>query len=255
MIQLYSWNVNGIRACAKKGFVNWVKKTKPDILAVQEIKAHPEQLEESLREINEYVSYWHSAERRGYSGVALYTKEKLLSIESLGKDTFDREGRTLIAHYPAFTLINCYFPNSQARGARLDYKLSFCNSILNLCNQLVKKGKNIVLCGDFNIAHTAIDLKNPKANEKNAGYLPEEREWMTTFLSAGYTDTFRNFHPDQPGHYTWWSYRFKAREKDIGWRIDYYCVNKNFTPKVKEAKIHKTVPGSDHCPISISLEV
>ena len=255
MIQLYSWNVNGIRACAKKGFVNWVKKTKPDILAIQEIKAHPEQLEESLQKINEYVSYWYPAERRGYSGVALYTKEKPFSIESLGKDTFDREGRTLIAHYPAFTLINCYFPNSQAQGARLDYKLSFCNSILDLCNQLVKEGKNIVICGDFNIAHTAIDLKNPKANEKNAGYLPEEREWMTTFLSAGYTDTFRNFHPDQPDHYTWWSYRFKAREKDIGWRIDYLCVNKNFTPKVMEAIIHKTVPGSDHCPISISLDV
>jgi exodeoxyribonuclease-3 len=255
MITLYSWNVNGIRACAKKGFVKWVKKTDPDILAVQEIKAHPVQLEEGLKNINGYLSYWYPAERKGYSGVALYTKNKPLSIKPLGKDEFDREGRTLIAYYTAFTLINCYFPNSQGQGARLDYKLSFCSSILDLCNTLVKEGKNIVLCGDFNIAHTAIDLKNPKANEKNAGYLPEEREWMTTFLSAGYTDTFRNFHPDQPGHYTWWSYRFKAREKDIGWRIDYHCVNQQFTPAVKEAKIHKTVTGSDHCPISISLDV
>ena len=255
MIKMYSWNVNGIRACARKGFVDWVKRTEPDILALQEIKAHPEQLEEDLKNIGGYTSYWYPAERKGYSGVALYSKNEPLSVEPLGDDQFDIEGRTLIAHFPTYTLINCYFPNSQHQGARLDYKLSFCDRILNLCNTLVSKGKNIVLCGDFNIAHTAIDLKNPKANEKNAGYLPEEREWMTTFLSAGYTDTFRKFHPGQPGHYTWWTYRFKAREKDIGWRIDYHCVNKQFAPAVKEAKIHKTVMGSDHCPVSISLEV
>ncbi|MFO7890323.1 MAG: exodeoxyribonuclease III [bacterium] len=255
MIKIYSWNVNGIRACARKGFIEWVKHTEPDILAVQEIKAKPEQLEENLKNIEGYKSYWYPAERKGYSGVALYSKTEPITIEPLGNEQFDTEGRTIVAHYPSFILINCYFPNSQGKGARLGFKLSFCNTILDLCNQLVATGKNIVLCGDFNIAHTAIDLKNPKANEKNAGYLPEEREWMSTFLSAGYTDIFRKYHPDQPGLYTWWSYRFKAREKDIGWRIDYHCVNNRFVPVVNEAKIHKTVMGSDHCPISITLDV
>lgn len=255
MIKIYSWNVNGIRACARKGFLNWVKKTNMDILAIQEIKAQPEQLDEDLKNIDGYKSYWYSAKRKGYSGVALYSKEEPLAVEPLGVNKFDVEGRTLIAHYPNFFLINCYFPNSQEQGARLDYKLSFCSTILQVCNKLISAGKNIVLCGDYNIAHTAIDLKNPKANEKNAGYLPEERDWMSTFLSAGYTDTFRKFHPDQPGHYTWWSYRFKAREKDIGWRIDYLCINNSFASAVTEAKIFKTVLGSDHCPISITLDV
>jgi len=255
MIQIYSWNVNGIRACARKGFIEWVKNTEPDIVAVQEIKATPEQLEATLKNIKGYTSYWYPAERKGYSGVALYSKHEPEKVEPLGNEQFDREGRTLIAYFPSFILINCYFPNSQGHGTRLDFKLSFCNEILDRCNQLVAEGRNIVLCGDFNIAHTAIDLKNPKANEKNAGYLPEEREWMSTFLGAGYTDTFRKFYPDQPGHYTWWSYRFNARAKDIGWRIDYHCVNNNFIPSVNESVIHKNVQGSDHCPISITLDV
>jgi exodeoxyribonuclease-3 len=255
MIRIYSWNVNGIRACARKGFLQWVEKTKPDILAVQEIKAQPGQLQEDLINIDGYTSFWYPAKRKGYSGVALYSKNEPQKIEPLGDERFDIEGRTVMAYFPDFVLINCYFPNSQTQGARLDFKLSFCDVILSRCNQLVSEGKNMVLCGDFNIAHTPIDLKNPKANEKNAGYLPEEREWMTIFLSAGYTDTFRKYHPDQPGHYTWWTYRFKAREKDIGWRIDYHCVNNHFFPQVKKAEIHKTVMGSDHCPISITLDV
>lgn len=255
MKNIYSWNVNGIRAGVKKGFLDWIADTAPDMLAIQETKAQPEQLGEELLNMNGYRSYWFSAERKGYSGVALFSKDEPLSVEPLGVEEFDVEGRTLIANYPAFLLINCYFPNSRDAGSRLDYKLDFCNAILDKCNSLISQGKQIVLCGDYNIAHTAIDLKNPKTNEKNAGYLPEEREWMSTFLSAGYTDTFRKFHPDEPGHYTWWSYRFQARVKNIGWRIDYHCVNNSFADAVTDARIHKTVMGSDHCPISVTIDV
>lgn len=255
MKKIFSWNVNGIRAAQKKGFIDWVLKTDMDVLAIQETKAQKDQLDDELLNINGYKSYFESAERKGYSGVAIYTKEAPLSISNLGLKEFDSEGRTLIAHFNNFSLVNCYFPNSQGEGARLDYKLDFCNAVLEKCQDLVNNGKNVLLCGDYNIAHTAIDLKNPKTNEKNAGYLPEEREWMTKFLEAGYTDTFRNLHPNEPGHYTWWSYRFKAREKDIGWRIDYHCVNNNFSDKVLNSEIHKTIMGSDHCPLSIELAV
>jgi exodeoxyribonuclease-3 len=255
MKRIFSWNVNGIRACAKKGLVQWIRETDPDILAVQETRALPEQLGSELLNIDTYKSYWFSAERKGYSGVALYSKEAPLQLEPLGVEAFDKEGRVMIAHYKTFTVVNCYFPNSQEGGARLGFKLDFCDAILKKCNTMVHEGKQVVLCGDYNIAHTAIDLKNPKANEKNAGYLPEERSWMSAFLSAGYVDTFRKFHPDEPGHYTWWSYRFNARAKDIGWRIDYHCVNADFAGAVVAAEIHKTVMGSDHCPVSVALKV
>lgn len=253
MKKIYSWNVNGIRACVKKGFVDWLKTEKPDVLAVQEIKANVDQLDETILEIEGYKSFWMSAEKKGYSGVALFCREEPNSIEKLGDDIYDSEGRTIIAHWTDFSVINCYFPNSQAKGARLDYKLGFCKRILEKCDQLVSEGKNVVLCGDYNIAHTEIDLKNPKTNTKNPGFLPEEREWMTKFLTTGYNDVFREMHPDEPGHYSWWSYRFKARDKDIGWRIDYLCVNSAFSSAVKEALIHKKVLGSDHCPVSITL--
>lgn len=255
MKKIYSWNVNGIRAAQKKGLIDWIKRTNMDIVAIQETKAQEEQLEDSLLKIDGYNSYFESAKRKGYSGVAIYSKKPPLKIENLGIDEFDSEGRTIIAYYKGFVLVNCYFPNSQGEGARLDYKLSFCDAILKKCNELTKSGQNIVLCGDYNIAHTAIDLKNPKSNEKNAGYLPEEREWMSKFLDSGYTDTFRHFHPNEPGHYTWWSYRFKARDKDIGWRIDYHCVNNNFSDKVLKSQIHKNIMGSDHCPLSIDIDV
>ena len=256
MKRIYSWNVNGIRAIDRKGFRKWLAKTEPDILALQETKADIEQLDESLKNIDGYTSYFYSSsQKKGYSGVALYTKEKPLEIEPLGDPNYDIEGRTIIAHYKDFSLINCYFPNSQTEGKRLDYKLMFCDRILDKCNDLVSKGRNIVLLGDYNIAHTEIDLKNPKNNEKNPGYFPEERAWMTKFLNAGYIDTFRHFHPDEPGHYTWWSYRFKARDRDAGWRIDYHSVNKDFMGAVKNTQIHKSVLGSDHCPISIDLDV
>jgi len=254
MKTIYSWNVNGIRAAAKKGFVEWLKAESPDILAVQEIKAMPEQLDEELLEIEGYAGHWFPAKRKGYSGTALFTKDEPLLVERLGVEEFDDEGRTAIAHFPDFVVINCYFPNSQSEGKRLDYKLRFCDAILEKCNELVLSGKNVILCGDYNIAHTEIDLKNPKSNTKNPGFLPAERDWMTKFLTAGYTDIFRKFHPDEEGHYTWWSYRFSARDRNIGWRIDYFCVNTAYTQAVKEVAILKDVLGSDHCPISIRVQ-
>ncbi len=252
-MNIYSWNVNGIRAWQKKGMIQWLESSDIDILAIQETKAQPDQLDQDLHEIAGYHSYFISAEKKGYSGTALYTKVKPILVEPLGDERFDSEGRVLIAHFENFTLINCYFPNSQSEGKRIDYKIAFCDVLLEKCNALVAEGKNIVLCGDYNIAHNAIDLARPKQNEKNPGYLPEEREWMDTFIENGFVDTFRKF-TTEGDQYSWWSYRFGAREKNIGWRIDYHCVNSSFEDQVVDAKIHADIMGSDHCPVSIVLK-
>jgi exodeoxyribonuclease-3 len=252
MKTVVSWNVNGIRAAQKKGFIDWLGQSGADICCVQETKAQPDQLDDELLAPEGYQAIWRSAERKGYSGVAAFVREEPLSVDILGSDEFDAEGRTMILEYPEFSILNCYFPNSQAEGARIDYKIAFCDAILEKCRELVGQGRNIVLCGDYNIAHKPIDLANPKQNEKNPGYLPEERAWMTKFLGAGFVDTFRMF-CDAPEQYTWWSYRFKAREKNIGWRIDYHCVNEGFAEKVKTSTIQAGVMGSDHCPVTIEL--
>lgn len=248
-----SWNVNGIRAAEKKGLYEWLQTENPDILCLQETKAQEEQLGEKFLKQEGYLPYFMSAEKKGYSGVAVYTKEKPISISKLNVEEFDNEGRTIVLEYKNFTLINCYFPNSQAEGKRLDYKTGFNEAIHSLCNTLVKDGKNIVLCGDYNVAHKAIDLTHPKANIKNPGYLPEEREWMDKFIDSGYVDTFRMFNTE-PENYSWWSYRMNAREKNVGWRIDYFCVNEGFKNKVKSADILKDVMGSDHCPVQVVLK-
>jgi exodeoxyribonuclease-3 len=255
MKHIFSWNVNGIRAVDRKGLRKWMEKANPDILAIQETKADVEQLDGELKNIDGYTSYFYSAQKNGYSGVALYSKEKPLAIEPLGSGGFDIEGRTIIAKYPNFTLINCYFPNSQLAANRIHYKMAFCDTILEKCNELVQNGENVLLLGDYNIAHKAIDVHNPDAKDVYPGYFPEERAWMTKFLNAGYVDTFRHFYLDEPGQYTWWSYKFQERARNIGWRIDYNCVNKDFLHAVKGVKIHKGVLGSDHCPISIDLDV
>lgn len=251
-MKIYSWNVNGIRAAEKKGFIDWMESENPDIICIQETKAHEEQLSDELKNINGYNSYFESAERKGYSGVAIYTKHEPKTITNLGIEEYDNEGRVIIAEFDEFFLINCYFPNSQEKGKRIDYKIGFCDAILEHCNKLVAEGKNIVLCWDYNIAHTEIDLARPKQNEENPGYLPEERAWMTKFLSNGYTDTFRTLHPEEI-KYSWWSYRARAREKNIGWRIDYFCVNDSFKSNIKSADILNEVMGSDHCPVAIEL--
>lgn len=253
MKTVISWNVNGIRAVSKKGFAEWLKSTSPFCLAIQETKAQVDQLDSDIREIDGYSSYFISAERKGYSGVAIYSKEEPLAIENLGVEEFDKEGRTIVAKFPEFTVVNCYFPNSQEAGARLDYKLDFCKAIKKRCDELADSGENVILCGDYNIAHKAIDLANPTRNEKNPGYLPEEREWMSEFLHSGWRDLFREQHPGEEGHYSWWSYRFQARVKNIGWRIDYLCVNGEFSLEIGKAKILSEVMGSDHCPVSLDI--
>jgi exodeoxyribonuclease III len=250
---IISWNVNGIRAVQKKGFIDWLHSENPDILCIQETKAHKEQLDDALISPKGYVTHWHSGIKKGYSSVATFSKEEPLSVSTLEIEEFDNEGRAQIIEFKTVTVLNCYFPNSQPERARLDYKLRFNNAILDKMNELTAAGKNVVLCGDYNVAHTAIDLKNPKPNENNAGYYIEERNWMSKFLDNGYIDTFRHFNKD-PDHYTWWSYRFKARERNIGWRIDYHAVNESFINQVKESIILKEILGSDHCPIKLVLK-
>ncbi|HZK19835.1 MAG TPA: exodeoxyribonuclease III [Treponemataceae bacterium] len=261
MTKIISWNVNGIRAVERKGKIQLLLKKNADILCLQETKAKPDQLSDMLREpgaekdteIPRYYAYWASAKRPGYSGTAIYSKKEPDNISLLNVSEFDDEGRVIAATYGTTVVISAYFPNSQAEGKRLAYKIDFCNAINDFCNGLVAQGKNIVLCGDYNIAHKPIDLANPTTNEKNPGYLPEEREAMTKFLNLGYIDTFRAF-CKKPNQYTWWSYRFKARERNIGWRIDYQCVNKDFMPEVVSSNIHADFMGSDHCPIEIELK-
>ncbi|MBQ4379006.1 MAG: exodeoxyribonuclease III [Treponema sp.] len=257
-MKIISWNVNGIRAVEKKGFTDWLLECGADIICIQETKANPSQLSQNLlspggEENPAYKSYWSSAKKAGYSGTAIYTKKTPDKVELLGEAEFDDEGRVLSAFFGKLVVVSAYFPNSQDHGARLDYKLRFCESIFKYLTNLVSQGYDIVLCGDYNIAHKAIDLKNPKSNENNAGYLPEERAWMDFFTANGFTDTFRKF-CSEPEQYTWWSYRFHAREKNIGWRIDYQCVNDSFAPKVKSSLILKEVTGSDHCPVQVEIE-
>jgi len=257
-MRILSWNVNGIRAVEKRGFSQWLQGESPDVLCVQETKARPEQLTEELRNPKgkkgkPYHCYWASAKKAGYAGVAIFSREKPEDVQPLGIADFDDEGRVLQAFYKDFILISAYFPNSQDEGKRLSYKLAFCDAILSYCEKLVKRGTHFVLSGDYNIAHTPIDLARPKENEKNAGYLPEERAWMDTFTGAGFVDTFRHFHPGEKDHYTWWSYRLAARERNIGWRLDYHCVDPAFLPRIKRSIIRPDVEGSDHCPVEIEL--
>jgi exodeoxyribonuclease-3 len=254
MKTILSWNVNGIRSAEKKGFLSWLAGCGADIICLQETKIQPEQLTDELSSPAGYNSYWYSALRKGYSSVGAYSREKPLSVSKLGENRFDDEGRVQVLEYSGFTVINAYFPNSQEAGARLDYKIDFCDTLLDYASGLAARGKNLVICGDYNIAHTAIDLARPKQNEGNAGYLPEERAWMDKFIAAGFVDTFRMFTPG-PGHYSWWSYRANARANDVGWRIDYHCVNQAFRSKVAAAEILKDVTGSDHCPVLVRLAV
>jgi exodeoxyribonuclease-3 len=257
-MRIVSWNVNGIRAIEKRGFFQWLEKDNPDILCLNETKAEPGQLSpDFLKPIGgkkPYFSFWASSKKRGYSGVAIYTKKEPQNVHYLGIPEFDNEGRVLIAQYKDFSLIAAYFPNSQYERKRIDYKLAFNDAMLKLCNSIVKKGQHFVLCGDYNVAHTSIDIARPKANENTPGYYLEERTWMDSFVKAGHIDTFRHFHPGEPGHYTWWSYMGQARANNVGWRLDYHCVDKGFLPRVKSSIIRTDVEGSDHCPVEIKIK-
>ena len=252
MKKIVSWNVNGIRAVQKKGFVDILKNFDADIFCLQETKAQKEQLDEKLLKIAGYQSYWHSAEKKGYSGVAAYTKKEPINvIEGIGDKSFDDEGRVQIIEYEDFVLFNCYFPNSQHELLRLDYKLAFNQAIQQ--RLLDYSSKTRLICGDLNVAHKEIDLKNPQTNHKNPGFCPEERQWMTDFLASGYIDTFRQFNQEAE-QYSWWSYRFQARKRNIGWRIDYFCIDEQSKDRLKNAQIHQDILGSDHCPVSLELD-
>ena len=253
-MKILSWNVNGIRAAYKKGLFEWSKKESPDILCLQEIKALPEQVPQQLKNMPGYNIYWNSAERKGYSGVVTFTKEKPVDVKKgFGIDKFDIEGRTLITEFPSFMLFNIYFPNGKKNQERLEYKLDFYDTFLAYADNLKAKGKNIVVCGDFNTAHKEIDLARPKENEKVSGFLPIERAWIDTFIDHGYVDTFRYFN-NEPNQYSWWDMKTRARDRNVGWRIDYFFVNKEFMPHVKKAFIYQHIMGSDHCPVGIEIE-
>lgn len=252
-MRIISWNVNGIRAVERKGFLDWLAETEPDILCVQETKAHPEQLSKKLRQPAGYQSYWHSAERKGYSGVATFSREPLTVQYGFGLTEFDSEGRVLISEHEVFLLLNCYMPNGGMGPERLDYKLRFYAALLDYCDELHAAGKQLIICGDVNTAHKEIDLARPKENEEVSGFMPVERAWIDEYLVHGFVDAFRAFNAE-PEQYTWWSYRTRARDRNIGWRIDYFLVSEGFMPRVADCFIMADVPGSDHCPIVLDLD-
>ena len=249
-MKLISWNVNGLRACVGKGFFDFLAAEQPDMMCLQETKLQPEQ----APQIEGYYEYWNSAEKKGYSGVALFSKTEPQNVTyGLGIDEHDHEGRVITADYGDFYLVTVYTPNSQDELKRLDYRMHWEDDFRAYLKKLDAE-KPVIVCGDMNVAHREIDLKNPKTNRRNAGFTDEERGKMTELLDAGFTDTFRHFYPDLEGVYSWWSYRFKAREKNAGWRIDYFLVSDRFIDRVKDARILTDVYGSDHCPVLIEVE-
>ncbi|MGC9516327.1 MAG: exodeoxyribonuclease III [Methanomicrobiales archaeon] len=254
-IKIVSWNVNGLRAVYRKGFYEWFLDYKPDVLCLQEIKANQEQLPKKLRNVNDYDSFFNSAERKGYSGVALYSQIKPEEIgEGMGIEKFDKEGRVQVVDYKDFMLLNVYFPNGKMSDDRLKYKLDFYDAFLDYVNDLRDEGRNLVICGDLNTAHKEIDLARPKENSKISGFLPVERAWIDKFLDNGYVDTFRMFN-QEADQYTWWSYRTRARERNVGWRLDYFFVNEEFKDNIKDSYILSEVMGSDHAPIAIEIKI
>ncbi len=255
-MKLYSWNVNGIRAAQKKGFLDWLNTTQPDILGVQETKAHPDQLDDDLKQPDGYYVYWASSTvKKGYSGVGLYSKIEPNAVHlGLGIEEYDQEGRTIIAEYDDFTFITAYFPNGSRDHSRVPFKMAYKEAFLELCNQRVAAGRPVIFCGDVNTAHNEIDLARPKQNTKTTGFLPLERAWIDKAVASGYIDIFRDLNPDRAEMYSWWSNRSGAREKNIGWRIDYFFITPDLRDRVVTADILTDVMGSDHCPISLELK-
>lgn len=254
-MKIYSWNVNGIRAIAKKGFFSWLENLDADIVCLQESKISVDQLSFDLSEVSAYQSYFACAEKRGYSGVITYSKIKPITTQiGLAENKFDREGRTIISQYNNFTLFNIYFPNGKASPERLAYKMDYCNFLLNYLRELLKTEKNIIICGDFNTAHQEIDLARPKENQLISGFLKQERAWIDQLIQLGFVDSFRALHPTEKNCYTWWSQRSGARVRNVGWRIDYFFISQNLKKNLQKADIHNQVQGSDHCPISIELQ-
>ena len=251
-MKLISWNVNGLRAAMGKGFMDTFAQLDADAFCLNETKLQPGQIELDLPG---YHQYWNSAEKKGYSGVAVFTRQEPLSVRyGIGVDEFDHEGRVLTLEMPQFYLVSCYTPKSQDGLKRLEYRMRWEDAFLSYLKSLERE-KPVVLCGDLNVAHQEIDIKNPKSNRMNAGFTDQEREKMTRLLNAGFVDTFRALHPDETGAYSWWSYRFHARENNAGWRIDYFIVSESLREHVREAAIHPEIFGSDHCPVELVLDI
>lgn len=255
-MQIISWNVNGLRAVDRKGDFARILEESPDILCLQETKSNPDQLSKELKEPEGYESFFHFPTiKKGYSGVAIYTKVKPLQVENdLGIEEMDQEGRLILAKFPDFTLINCYFPNGGGAPERLEYKLAFYDHFLKFVEKLRKKDPNIIFCGDVNVAHKEIDLARPKENETHVGFLPIERAWMDKVVDKGWVDVYRHFNPNKHQAYTYWDMKTFARERNVGWRIDYFFATKEMLERVKNVEILDHIYGSDHCPIRITLK-
>lgn len=252
MKKFISWNVNGLRACVQKGFVEYFKAADADVFCVQETKLQKGQIDLCFEDLG-YHDFWNYAEKKGYSGVAIFTKEKPISVKyGMGIDEHDKEGRLITAEFDDYYLITCYTPNSQTELKRLSYRMEWERDFREYVKSL-ENLKPVIICGDLNVAHCEIDLKNPKTNRKNAGFTDEERSEMTKMLNSGYIDTFRYFYPDLEGEYSWWSYRFHAREKNAGWRIDYFLASEKLKDRLNSAKIHQDIFGSDHCPVELII--
>ncbi|MBQ7099306.1 MAG: exodeoxyribonuclease III [Oscillospiraceae bacterium] len=251
-MRLISWNVNGLRACIGKGFLDVFRELDADCFCLQETKLQPDQID---LELHGYEQYWCSAEKKGYSGTALFTKRTPLSVTyGIGVPELDNEGRVITAEFPEFFLVTCYTPNAQRGLARLDHRMRWDEAFRSYLKELDER-KGVIVCGDLNVAHQEIDLKNPKSNRGNAGFSDEERESFTRLLESGFTDTFRYLHPDAIGCYTWWSYMYKARQNNAGWRIDYFLVSDRLRPQIKDTPIYHEIQGSDHCPVGLELQL
>jgi len=253
-MKITTWNVNGIRAAIKKGAMEWALREETDVFCLQEVKAQREQVPEVVRELPGYHCFWNAAQRPGYSGVAIYTRQAPLAVDyGLGDDRFDDEGRVIRLRYPDFFLYNIYFPNGQRGQARVDYKLQFYACLLEQCDRLHEQGERIIITGDFNTAHREIDLANPKSNQKTSGFLPEERVWIDAYMEHGFVDVYRVLYPERV-QYTWWTFITNARARNVGWRLDYYMISKALVEGVADVVIHDEVIGSDHCPVSLVLK-
>jgi exodeoxyribonuclease III len=254
-VRIITWNVNGLRAILAKGSWEWVQSQSADVVCLQEIKSRPEQLPESVKDFHgEYQAIWNPAERPGYSGVATFFRQPVVEHHlGMGNERFDHEGRIIQTVHDGIRLFNIYFPNGQRDLGRLDYKLNFYACLLDICDQMHRQGEQIILCGDFNTAHQEIDLRNPKSNQHTSGFLPEERAWIDTYLEHQFVDIFRNLYP-QREQYTWWTYISNARQRNVGWRLDYFLVSQSLAKRVKDVVIHDEIMGSDHCPVSLWLD-
>lgn len=257
-MKILCWNVNGIRAVWKKNFLNFLAKEDADLVCIQESKIQSDQVTPDIQNPLDYKSEWVCANRKGYSGVTIYYKKNPLYVQKElgnGEGRHDGEGRLILFEYEEFTLVNVYIPNGGQGDHRIEFKLNYYDEMFDFLERLRKEGRNLVICGDFNTAHTEIDLARPKENENVTGFLPVERAWLDKFTSAGYVDCWRHFNPDKTDKYTWWSYRTAARKRNVGWRIDYFFVNEEFLPKVKSAEILDQIDGSDHCPLRLVLDL